>query len=201
MQRVELLSQIEEQLAAMSRSPNSLGFIRCVTSSRPCCKAQPAAPAAPARVPPSPDGKRSWPRIPIPLRCFRWSGRQRASAAFLVHGVAPHPGGRRSTALICTSAAWRSCPRAVLTLFLPIMKSYIDPLILASVLPPRFLTKSFAVGTSEIFGQGFMLRLARSLRVVVVDPDANLIPAMRCGRVRIAPGALAHSLSRRRALD
>jgi long-chain acyl-CoA synthetase len=60
-------------------------------------------------------------------------------------------------------------------------QSYLDPLVLASVLPPRAFDKLFAVGTSEIFGKGFMLRLAQSLRVVVVDPDANLIPAMRAG--------------------
>ncbi len=67
-------------------------------------------------------------------------------------------------------------------------QSYLDPLILASVLPPLVFDKVFAVGTSEIFGKGFMLRLARSLRVVVVDPDANLIPAMRAGAFGLQQG-------------
>jgi long-chain acyl-CoA synthetase len=67
-------------------------------------------------------------------------------------------------------------------------QSYLDPLILASVLPPTMFDKTFAVGTSEIFGEGFMLRLARSLRVVVVDPDANLIPAMRAGAFGLRQG-------------
>jgi len=67
-------------------------------------------------------------------------------------------------------------------------QSYIDPLILASVLPPSVFDKVFAVGTSEIFGEGFMLRLARTLRVVVVDPDANLIPAMRAGAFGLRQG-------------
>jgi long-chain acyl-CoA synthetase len=67
-------------------------------------------------------------------------------------------------------------------------QSYIDPLILAGVLPPEVFDKVFAVGTSEIFGEGFMLRLARSLRVVVVDPDANLIPAMRAGAFGLRQG-------------
>jgi long-chain acyl-CoA synthetase len=67
-------------------------------------------------------------------------------------------------------------------------QSYLDPLILASVLPPEVFHKVFAVGTSEIFGEGFMLRLARSLRVVVVDPDANLIPAMRAGAFGLRQG-------------
>jgi long-chain acyl-CoA synthetase len=67
-------------------------------------------------------------------------------------------------------------------------QSYLDPVILASVLPPDVFDKVFAVGTSEIFGKGFMLRLARSLRVVVVDPDANLIPAMRAGAFGLRQG-------------
>ena len=60
-------------------------------------------------------------------------------------------------------------------------QSYIDPLVLVSVLPESIMRNSFAVGTSEIFGEGFMRRLARWLRVIVVDPDANLVPAMRAG--------------------
>jgi 1-acyl-sn-glycerol-3-phosphate acyltransferase len=67
-------------------------------------------------------------------------------------------------------------------------QSYLDPLILAGVLPPEVFDKVFAVGTSEIFGKGFMLRLAQSLRVVVVDPDANLIPAMRAGAFGLRQG-------------
>ncbi|HVR25846.1 MAG TPA: AMP-binding protein [Candidatus Polarisedimenticolia bacterium] len=67
-------------------------------------------------------------------------------------------------------------------------ESYLDPAILASVLPPPVFDRVFAVGTSEIFGRGFMLRLARSLRTVVVDPDANLIPAMRAGAFGLRQG-------------
>jgi long-chain acyl-CoA synthetase len=67
-------------------------------------------------------------------------------------------------------------------------QSYIDPLILAGILPREVFDRVFAVGTSEIFGEGLMLRLARSLRVVVVDPDANLIPAMRAGAFGLRQG-------------
>jgi long-chain acyl-CoA synthetase len=58
-------------------------------------------------------------------------------------------------------------------------QSYLDPIVLASALPEEVFRNCFAVGTSEIFGGGFMRRLARWLRVVLVDPDANLVPAMR----------------------
>ena len=67
-------------------------------------------------------------------------------------------------------------------------QSYIDPLILASVLPPEVFFRAFAVGTSEIFGTGMMRRLARSIKVVVVDPDANLVPAMRAGAFGLRHG-------------
>jgi long-chain acyl-CoA synthetase len=67
-------------------------------------------------------------------------------------------------------------------------QSYLDPLILASVLPPEVFDRLFAVGTSEIFGKGLMRKLADSLRVVVVDPDANLIPAMRAGAFGLRQG-------------
>jgi long-chain acyl-CoA synthetase len=67
-------------------------------------------------------------------------------------------------------------------------QSFLDPLILGSILPPSVFKKVFAIGTSEIFGEGLMLRLARSLRVIVVDPDANLVPAMRAGAFGLRQG-------------
>jgi long-chain acyl-CoA synthetase len=67
-------------------------------------------------------------------------------------------------------------------------QSYIDPAIMVSVLPAQVCQRTFAVGTSEIFGQGFMRWLARNIRVVVVDPDANLVPAMRAGAFGLRHG-------------
>ncbi|MGH9494469.1 MAG: AMP-binding protein [Candidatus Sulfotelmatobacter sp.] len=67
-------------------------------------------------------------------------------------------------------------------------QSFLDPVILASILPSDVFRRTFAVGTSEIFGEGFMRKLARSLRVVVLDPDANLVPAMRAGAFGLRHG-------------
>jgi long-chain acyl-CoA synthetase len=67
-------------------------------------------------------------------------------------------------------------------------QSYFDPVVLASVLPKEIMENTFAVGTSEVFGEGFMRRLARWLRVVVLDPDANLVPAMRAGAFGLKHG-------------
>jgi long-chain acyl-CoA synthetase len=67
-------------------------------------------------------------------------------------------------------------------------QSYFDPVIMVSVLPREIMENSFAVGTSEIFGEGFMRRLARWIRVIVLDPDANLVPAMRAGAFGLKHG-------------
>jgi long-chain acyl-CoA synthetase len=67
-------------------------------------------------------------------------------------------------------------------------QSFLDPVILLAVLPLRIILQLFAVGTSEIFGSGFMVRVARLMRVVVVDPDANLVPAMRAGAFGLRNG-------------
>ncbi len=69
-------------------------------------------------------------------------------------------------------------------------QSYLDPLIMSSVLPWSLFGNLFSVGTSEIFGTGVMRRLARILRVVVVDPDANLVPAMRAGAYGLRHGRI-----------
>lgn len=67
-------------------------------------------------------------------------------------------------------------------------QSYIDPLILAGLFPADVFYRAFAVGTSDIFGKGFMRKLARSIKVVVLDPDANLVPAMRAGAFGLRHG-------------
>jgi long-chain acyl-CoA synthetase len=67
-------------------------------------------------------------------------------------------------------------------------QSFLDPVVLGAVLPWPVFRDTFSVGTSEIFGSGFMRRLARWLRVIVVDPDANLIPAMRAGAFGLRRG-------------
>jgi 1-acyl-sn-glycerol-3-phosphate acyltransferase len=67
-------------------------------------------------------------------------------------------------------------------------QSFLDPVQLLASLPFWSLKRMFAVGTSEIFGSGFMLWVARLMRVVVVDPDANLISAMRAGAYGLRHG-------------
>ncbi|HXW89010.1 MAG TPA: AMP-binding protein [Terriglobales bacterium] len=67
-------------------------------------------------------------------------------------------------------------------------QSFIDGTIMSSLLPWPVFQNLFFVGTSEIFGHGFLRTLARWLRIILVDPDANLIPAMRAGAFGLRHG-------------
>jgi long-chain acyl-CoA synthetase len=69
-------------------------------------------------------------------------------------------------------------------------QGYLDPVILSAVLPEGIFRQLFAVGTSDIFGSGIMRRVARYIRVLVVDPDAHLIPAMRAGAYGLRHGRI-----------
>ena len=73
-------------------------------------------------------------------------------------------------------------------LICPNHQSFIDGVIMSGLLPWPVFRDIFFVGTSEIFGAGFMRRLARWMRIMVVDPDANLIPAMRAGAFGLRHG-------------
>ena len=67
-------------------------------------------------------------------------------------------------------------------------QSFLDPVPLLAVLPLWALKRMFAVGTSEVFGDGIMTQVAKLMRVVVVDPDSNLVPAMRAGACGLRHG-------------
>jgi len=63
-------------------------------------------------------------------------------------------------------------------------------MVMAAALPWRLFRNAFALGTSDIFGKGFMRRLARWVRVIVLDPDANLVPALRAGAFGLSQGRI-----------
>ncbi len=63
----------------------------------------------------------------------------------------------------------------------PNHQSFLDAPIVTAALPWYVFRDVFYVGTSEIFGGGFWRWFARFLRLIPVDPDANLVPAMQAG--------------------
>ncbi len=79
-------------------------------------------------------------------------------------------------------------PRRGPFILCPNHQSFLDAPLLVAQLPYSLYRDLFYVGTSEIFGSGAMRRLARSLKLIPVDPDANLVPAMRAGAFGLRKG-------------
>ena len=73
----------------------------------------------------------------------------------------------------------------------PNHQSYLDGPIVVACLPWSVMRDTFYVGTSEVFGSRLMRRLGELVRLIPIDPDANLVPAMRAG---------AYGLRRKRVL-
>jgi long-chain acyl-CoA synthetase len=70
----------------------------------------------------------------------------------------------------------------------PNHQSYLDPIVLAGVLPWPLFRDAFSLGTTEIFGAILPKRIARLLKVVPVDPDSALVSALRTGAYGLRRG-------------
>ena len=80
--------------------------------------------------------------------------------------------GRRGVALL-------HLPRRGPYIISPNHQSYVDPFLINGVLPYRVCSQLFFVGASEYFETPVTRWLARQVNLVPVDPDANLVNAMR----------------------
>ncbi len=81
-------------------------------------------------------------------------------------------------------------PRSGPFILSPNHQSFLDGPIVSSQIPWRLFKQMFFVGTSEIFGQGLLSYLGRSFKLVPVDPDSNLVNAMRAGAFGLKHGKI-----------
>jgi long-chain acyl-CoA synthetase len=72
----------------------------------------------------------------------------------------------------------------------PNHQSFLDPFFLGSVLPYRVFTQLFFVGASEYFETRLTAWLARQFNLVPVDPDANLVSAMKAAAFGLRRGKI-----------
>jgi long-chain acyl-CoA synthetase len=72
----------------------------------------------------------------------------------------------------------------------PNHQSYIDGVLIPSIVPFRVFRRMFFVGASEYFASPLMSRLAYALDIVPVDPDANLVRALRAGAAGLRGGRI-----------
>ena len=68
--------------------------------------------------------------------------------------------------------------------------SYLDGPYLIAALPWKPFHNVFYVGTTEIFGAGVMRKLSQLLHLIPLDPDSNLVPAMRAGAYGLRAGKI-----------
>ncbi|HMJ07733.1 MAG TPA: AMP-binding protein [Pyrinomonadaceae bacterium] len=70
----------------------------------------------------------------------------------------------------------------------PNHQSYLDPFVLTSNYPYDIFRSTFHVGASEFFQSRFMRWVASMLRVVPIDPDTQLMKAMKAGAIGLRNG-------------
>jgi long-chain acyl-CoA synthetase len=75
-------------------------------------------------------------------------------------------------------------------LICPNHQSYIDPFLVCSTYPRRVLKKTFHVGSSMYFTNRLMAQLGRLINVIPIDPDVQLLHAMRAGAVGLRAGKI-----------
>jgi len=63
----------------------------------------------------------------------------------------------------------------------PNHQSYLDPFLMCSALPYRVFKRLYFVGAVEYFETSFTRWFARVANLIPVDPDSNLVPAMKAG--------------------
>ncbi|MGI8787189.1 MAG: AMP-binding protein [Pyrinomonadaceae bacterium] len=72
----------------------------------------------------------------------------------------------------------------------PNHQSYLDPFVVASEFNYKEFKNSFAVGASQFFPNKFMLSLAELLHTIPIDPDTQLLKAMKAGAVGLKHGKI-----------
>jgi len=75
-------------------------------------------------------------------------------------------------------------------LICPNHQSFLDPFVLCSNYPYEFFKNTFHVGASEFFSNRFTGWVAEMLHVVPVNPDTQLMKAMKAGAIGLKRGRI-----------
>jgi len=72
----------------------------------------------------------------------------------------------------------------------PNHQAYVDPFLMSAALPYRAFRRLFFVGAAEYFETPFTRWFARTINLIPVDPDANLVTAMQAGAAGLRLGKI-----------
>lgn len=75
-------------------------------------------------------------------------------------------------------------------LICPNHQSFLDPFVVCSTYPRKILTNIFHVGASEFFQSWVMGQMAKMLNIVPIDPDTQLMKAMKAGAIGLKHGKI-----------
>ncbi len=70
----------------------------------------------------------------------------------------------------------------------PNHQSFLDPFIVTSVFPYDVLKNTFVVGATEFFESDFMKSIARMMNVIPIDPDTQLLKAIKASATGLKHG-------------
>ena len=197
MERVELLTELEQQFGVDVPEEQvhhifTLGqLIDAVRPSHPPqAGPRPAPPAGACPPPAGPSADESWSVLLRELPPVTDS----VLGPILLRRPIVEPllfvGGRllaRALARVEVSGL-EKLPREGAFLICPNHQSYLDPFFVCGVLPYRALADAFFIGAIEYFETPLMAWLGRRVNLVPVDPDSNLVPAMKAGAFGLTHG-------------
>ena len=82
----------------------------------------------------------------------------------------------------------RQAARVPSFIICPNHQSFLDPFVICSNYPYRLFKNTFHVGASEFFSNALMRFVAKMLNVVPVNPDTELMRAMKAGAIGLKNG-------------
>ena len=192
LQRIELIARLEQALNIRMAETAAGSFLtvrdllKAVNSTAPPREAAADEPSGPARSPwkeildsPGEDGA-SERVIPDLSRPAAWGYFLLLKLVFVlarllfrldVRGLENLP--RQGPYLICSNH-----------------QSYLDGILILCLLPRAAVRSAFTVGYSAYFTGGFKSLLARLTRIVPIDPDRNLVRAMRVSAAGVKAGKI-----------
>jgi long-chain acyl-CoA synthetase len=84
----------------------------------------------------------------------------------------------------------KNLPRKGPIILCPNHESFLDAIVLLSVVPYRIFRSTFFLGYSVFFNKGIMKQIAKLTNIVPIDPDAHLLRAMKAGAAGLKEGLI-----------
>ena len=183
LERVELLTELEREFGVTIPRETACGIftVRQLVAALPSNKTA----ARPERAAPWSLLLRDLPPEDHPI--LRGLLENRTIAAPVLHILAR---ALRALLFRVEVTGLENLPKSGACIISPNHQSYLDPFMLCATLPFRVFRNLFFVGAVEYFETPLTRWFARIANLVPVDPDSNLVPAMKAGAFGLVHGKI-----------